>query len=616
MPAEAALDPEHRALYSEILRAPPGYEVDAAVATTYTLDFETALVIPATMAFQAAESRNQVLATPLALLEGLERLAGRIAIFCEAGRIKAVPVAASRLTALLEDTVTEVLAPAGGAFHPKLWALRFTPLSGNAPPLLRLALLSRNLTTDRSWDLSLCLDGEVGPDPQPGNGPISELLRRLPELASGRATPPRARAIATSLAADIDRAAWTPPPGVREITFAVNGLGGPAFRPKVGRNLGIISPFLSADALELLTKHIAPEAAHLLSRAEEVDLLPEATRSRFGRISVLDEIAETEDGEETEQRADPGPPAVGLHAKAFVTERWSTTEITLGSGNATAAALLSGANVEIFATLFGPTRLLGTVEDQMSPDRLGRFLRDYRPQPAAEATVDAESEERLKAARDALVRCQPVLRCRTDMEGMITLVVSATNAVALPKAVRLQLWPLATGAMNGIDLSDGLSNRPLVLGRVPLRDVTRWLGVRLADTETGAEQIFTLGTTLRDLPDGRSAEILRTIIENRDAFLRYIRLLLGDAGEAGKAILSMGGGTKFAGIAGFSDDDPILENMVRALNGDGRQLQDIGRLLDRLGDAAGPDGAPVIPEEFLALWEVFRPLLAKDKRHA
>ena len=120
MPPETALDPQNRALYGDILRPPPGCGFDCAVATTYSLDFETALVIPATLAFHA-ESRQETLDSPLALLEGLERLAGRIAIFCEAGRIQGTPREINRLTALLEDTITEVVAPGGGAFHPKLW---------------------------------------------------------------------------------------------------------------------------------------------------------------------------------------------------------------------------------------------------------------------------------------------------------------------------------------------------------------------------------------------------------------------------------------------------------------------------------------------------------------
>jgi hypothetical protein len=274
MPSDSPLDPENRALYGEILRAPLGYEVDMALATTYSLDFETALVIPATMAFQAAESRAQVLDTPLALLDGLERLAERVAIFCDAGRIASQPRAANRLTALLEDTVTEVLAPQGGAFHPKIWVLRFVSLTGTAPVRLRLAILSRNLTTDRSWDLSLSLDGEVSEGAQPDNAPISALLRALPGLARGRPTPARNRKIAESLARDVDRTVWTLPEGSRKLRFAVDGFGQPPFRPKVGRAMGIISPFLSPEALVQLTKGLDPSECWLLSWAEELAQMP------------------------------------------------------------------------------------------------------------------------------------------------------------------------------------------------------------------------------------------------------------------------------------------------------------------------------------------------------
>ncbi len=143
--------------------------------------------------------------------------------------------------------------------------------------------------------------------------------------------------------------------------------------------------------------------------------------------------------------------------------------------------------------------------------------------------------------------------------------------------------------------------------------MTRWLGLRLTDLETGAEMVFTLGATLKDLPDARTAEILRSIIENCEAFLRYIRLLLGDPQAAGQIILQ-GGKGGFLGFAGFADDAPILEDMVRSLSGDGRRLRDIERLMSRLGDANGADGEPVIPPRFAALWEVFRSVLPKEAR--
>lgn len=119
---------------------------------------------------------------------------------------------------------------------------------------------------------------------------------------------------------------------------------------------------------------------------------------------------------------------------------------------------------------------------------------------------------------------------------------------------------------------------------------------------------------LRDLPDARTAEILRSLIENRDAFLRYIRLLLGDVSEATRALFAAGQGGGLSGMFGTGRDAPILEDMVRALASNGRQLRDIERLVTRLSD---PDTgrSEVIPDEFLDLWQTFRAVMPKETRH-
>jgi hypothetical protein len=613
MPDRAALDPENRALYGEILRAPAGYELDVALATTYTLDFETALVIPATLAFHAAETRQQTLDTPLALLEGLERLSSRIAIFCEAGRIKAMPKGSSPLTALLEDTVTEVTAPRGGAFHPKLWLLRFTPFDGHGQPRLRLALLSRNLTTDTSWDLSLSLDGVAGKAPVKANAPLVDLVLALPGLASGRAAPDRVADMVTSLADDLATAEWDKPENIRSISFAVNGLTDTVWRPRVGSTLGIVSPFMTDSALKALVAGVAPENACLLGRGEEMALLKPETLARFGKNLVLDEMVETEDGEEIEDSG-PGPvPARGLHAKAFITERYSSTEITMGSGNATAPALIGGENVEVFATLSGYTRHLGTVEEQLTPDRLGRYLREFVPFTPEDVSAEDAVERRLDEVRQRLAEAKPILRCDVEEDGRIRLLLAVRRPVRLPEDIALRIWPLVPGKEHGINLTE-IDERERLLARLALKDVTRWIGVRLRDNETGKEQEFTLGTELIDLPDARTGEILRSIIEDREKFLRYIRLLLGDVSEAAKALFAAGKGGGFSGMFGSGDESPILEDMVRALSGDGRQLRDIERLVARLSD---PDTgqSDVIPAEFRDLWATFRLVLSKEHRN-
>ena len=614
MQVNTPLDPENRALYAEILRPPPGFDVDFALATTYTLDFETALVVPATLAFHAAENRQETLDSPLALLEGLERLSARIAIFCEAGRIKAIPKGVNRLTALLEDTVTEVKAPRGGAFHPKLWLLRFTSIGGVGVTCLRLALLSRNLTTDASWDLALSLDGVVGKTTRDQNAPLVDLVRALPNLASGRPTPDHVTKKIKSLAKDLARTDWKEhPEHIHRIDFAVNGLSDQVWRPKIGRSLCIISPFVTKKALSTLCRNVDPASACLLSRSEELALLAPKTLSRFGKTFVLDEMAETEDGDENDLTSSGPVPARGLHAKAFITERYSSTEITMGSGNATEPALISGKNVEVFATLVGNTKHLGTVEEQLSPERLGRFLREYKPDESVESPKKKDAELRLDEVRHALSDAKLGLRCEENDESRVALFLSAKKAVKVPDGVNLRLWPVVAGIKHGVDVKR-LSKSEQPLACQPLRDVTRWIGVRLQDTATKLEHHFALGTKLIDLPDARDAEILRALIENRDAFLRYVRLLLEDVTEATKALFGAGQGGKISGVFGKTGDAPILEDMVRSLAGDERQLQDIDRLIKRLSD---PDTgrSEVIPEEFLKLWETFRAVMREGADH-
>ena len=49
---------------------------------------------------------------------------------------------------------------------------------------LRLLVLSRNLTTDRSWDVCLRLDGVAGTRPVAGNRPLFDLVQHSLRLVT------------------------------------------------------------------------------------------------------------------------------------------------------------------------------------------------------------------------------------------------------------------------------------------------------------------------------------------------------------------------------------------------------------------------------------------------
>ena len=147
------LAPDSRELLLDALRPPTGYSLDRAVATTFTLDLETALTVPLAFAgFRLDEQPD-----PVEVMEALRGMSERIDIFCQAGAIGAGRWP-SDLLALLENVIHEVRRPRPGhIFHPKTWLLRFRDESQE--PSYRLLVLSRNLTADRSWDTILWLDG-------------------------------------------------------------------------------------------------------------------------------------------------------------------------------------------------------------------------------------------------------------------------------------------------------------------------------------------------------------------------------------------------------------------------------------------------------------------------
>lgn len=601
-----SLDPEQRTLYGANLQPPAGYVFDAAVATTFSLDFETALAVPVSLALFAAENRDDILTHPLALLEGAERIAGRLLVFTDVGHIQAQTRPHSRLCSLLERIIVEVAAPKEGAFHPKMWALRFKPMRSEEPIRLRLLILSRNLTRDRSWDIALTLDGVVAKRPHALNRPLVDFIRRLPELAIA-CLPDGAGELADEIAEDVRRTDWSLPEPFHSIAFAVNGLGGTPWRPEPCARMGVISPFCDDKTLSMLADLAGTEKPVFIGRPDELALVSGTTLDRFSRVAVLDEMAATEDGEEADATA-----LHGLHAKAFIAERGWDTSITVGSGNATRPALLSGSNVELFATLTGKRSRVGGIEEILGDKGFGRLTRPFVPNElAAVAPAQRAAEARLDAARHDLCRSGLKLRCERahradDGSSLWHLWLVPPKPLELPDISALRVWPITRGEGHGQDVLEMLRlGDPIDLGAMPLIDVTRFLACHLTDRDGEVSVLFSTGVVLEGMPSERHAAILRWVIDSRDAFFRYLRLLLSELGDPFTAALTAQEGSGHGAWRTAGDDAPLLEEMVRAFCRGGDQLRAIERLITRLEAVEAGEVDPV-PAEFRTLWHTFQ----------
>ena len=75
-------------LLTEALRPPPGYRVETAVGTTYSLNLTALLLAPLSFAvFDQANSTDIDALDPIRLLEAVSRHAERTTVFCQAGGI-------------------------------------------------------------------------------------------------------------------------------------------------------------------------------------------------------------------------------------------------------------------------------------------------------------------------------------------------------------------------------------------------------------------------------------------------------------------------------------------------------------------------------------------------
>lgn len=568
------LAPDSRALLLDSLRPPPGARLCRAVALTFTLDLESLLVAP--LAFAAHGLRES--ADPIAVMEGVRRCADRIDVFCQAGQI-VVPSGASALLAFVEPMVHQVHRPKPGhLFHPKLWALRFLD-DTTGEVSLRLLVLSRNLTKDRSWDVCLRLDGVPGTRPRKDNRPLVDLLRHAARLA---VTPlPAARhAAIEALCEDLRRADWERPEAARDMVF--HAFGVPGRRPPefAGTRHLVISPFCTPGGLN----RCAPSGAlSVVSRQGALDRLPEGSLagSEAFVVSALAGLPAEE--------APPGQEVLhGLHAKVYVVEKGHQARVLLGSANATDAAF--GGNVELLVELVGSRKRWG-INALLGPDAGFReILERHERQDVTEQEPDTGLLRDL--IRD--IAAIPMSATVTTSAGGYESRLDSQEAVPEVTGVRITAQ-LHTRRGEAVPLVPGQRVSAVFAG-LALADITPFVLV-VAEDRTGREQTVVLATLIGD-PAHRLDHVLAQQIDTPEKFLRFLLLMLGLGTEATAAVSGDAGGQGIWRTGGTG----ILELLLNALVDRPEQLDDLARLVARI--EADGDSRRLLPPGFTELWRV------------
>ncbi|GAA1210866.1 phospholipase D family protein [Rhodoglobus aureus] len=578
------LEPDSRAALTEQLRPPSGYELVHAVGTTFTLDLTSALAVPLSFAgHQVRESDD-----PIAILDAVRRASDRIDIFAQAGHI-VVPRQASDLVAFLEPMVHPVaLRRPGALFHPKVWILEYARGQHRS---YRMLCSSRNITSDRSWDLVVRLDGNEGDETREQNEPLSDLVRTLPSLAVTPLAPERRERI-EGLAERISNVSWELPADIRELNFHALGIGRPLTIDFAGQRHLVISPFLSDDGLANITAS-RKEKVKVISRAESFDRLKPETL-KFIEPHVLDDAVR--DSDEIEE-----DPLIGLHAKAYFLDRFTGSRAIIGSANATQAAF--GGNVEFLIEMVGPKPRVGVRAVFGEDSELRKLTIPYETSGGVQETETEKADRALDDAIRSLatIRLRNTVRLEeTDKYSIdVEAVTTAKTIAEIETEVQLLTRP---GNSHSLPLQGG---PPVVFTGLDLTEITPFVIIHAVDARGERRSTVVNAELIGDVAHRRDAVLARQI-DTPEKFLRFLQLMLSLGGSA-SAQFSLGNSGGFGSWS--SDGAGVFETLVRSLAVNPEGLDDLARLVERM---RGEASAGSLPTGFDEVWEpVWRARLAQ-----
>lgn len=561
---------ENRLDYGGLLMPDIGYDVDFAVAFTYSLDLEALLGVPVSLGLLDDEMDTGLIDNPFFLLEAIRKSSDKISIFCNAGSIS-LPRNIRSVFALLENSVFEINLKGMNSFHPKMWFIKYTNDEGDS--YIKLIVLSRNLTFDRSFDYAVEMTGQIGNRKLSKNKPLSDML----QFAAKYSVAQKRKKI-LAMAEDILRVKkfelddrfedyeFLPlgiMPGAAESTGLFDGC----------HDLLVFSPFLSSNMAGSLANN---------ARYRKTLFTRKSSLSRKV-IGFYDEVYVTKDivmDNEIMSEGEAEPRGCDIHAKLYFMRGNNGNFLYVGSANASDKAFYN--NVEFLLKLkYKPY--------MTSYDAL---LKELLPEEGCpfERITDIEMEEPAedtalldKSFREAL-RC--IKNAAVAADGERFSITLRTNGKPLEKAVYIA--PLFRAGSFTL-LTDGL-----VFTDMLLKELSEFFIIKIED-----KQIVTK-ITLVGIPEGRDQAIYKSIIQDKNGFLAYVSFMLSDnysescfeQYELAKQLLNDADAPQAVIPAA------LYERMLGCTVNNPSRLLDLDNLMSKLGDD--------ITGDFVAMYQPFK----------
>lgn len=594
-------------VFGDILTT-PGYDVEFAVGTTYSMDMKALLIVPYSLGM-FGDLGAAVKSSPLFLLESIRRSCNKFALFCQRGGIH-VPLEAQSYYPLVENSIFEVQNEKNPTsnFHPKMWIIREHNREDNEQRQIKVVIMSKNLTLDNNLDVVVALTGKMNTEHSVNSErhkPLKDMLVYLSCFAKGEK-----RKQIKELAWDLDRVERF---DVDESRFERDGY---EFVPFMyGKNLNenvpypgafqgvssmVISPFIDEKTISELTSIKRKNCRHILVTrtgyvTKEIFSHYNSPERPEDKIYVMNDVMVNNDRV-----------SIDLHAKTYFVSNPKIAErgnfLFLGSGNATYSAF--SRNVEILLRLkFKSSQNLFErfkneflqMNDKSESDV---FEQVQEPNPEAKERTYTEIEEEMRS-----FICQKfsgtVLHVKEN--GCYDVEISAKRPVANCE-IFLSLLQMPAVEKKHI-------GERLLFENVPLSSLSELFIVKI-ENDKGECKKQLIKIPMEGIPETRDDEIFRDIVDTEDKFYSYISFMLCDdpeefVFELEQAERALRGAKSDS--ANVKMPTRIYEQMLQIASRNPEQLrmlEDVTRIVKDKDYSA----------EFNKLYEQFSPLIPKLKK--
>ena len=518
--------------YGEVLMPPVGYKLERAIGTTYSLDLETLTAVSIALGL-IEDTDSELINNPISMLSALQKISDRIVVFCEAGQIK-LPSKPNALCLTLEKMVVPVSVPFDKrinrypAFHPKTWLLEYSNEDGDKQ--YRFVVMSRNMTFDHSWDVACALDGDTSSDGEVSAEPIVEFLRFLrKQLNKDLINYSRQYSDLSYMIKTIPQVSFHVENGFSECVIMPMGIGAGGYDMASNwlftenfHELVVMSPFLTGSVIENFNdpgKTLTGTTRTLITRRSELPKITGGKASNFDVYVMKDDIIDGEssisDGEDEQSEQESGKQ--DIHAKIYVRRKYSTTDLYLGSMNASYAAINS--NVEMMLRLRTKNSVLNGekfLDDIMGEDREGKknpfeLVIPEDMDSSEDTSLQDQVEQRIKEI------CRVKMTARVESnDGRYDIRVAADiddeqdGVVIRPLRSNKESVLMPEMAFYSLDM---LQLSEFYVASVTIEDCT-------------LERVIMIPTS--GIPEGRDAEIIKNVIKTRNQFIEYVAFILGD----------------------------------------------------------------------------------------